>query len=256
LRVHELETGTTRTVRELADGWSLPLLSWYERNPARRAPAAGWEWIPVIAVTDGGGLPPAPSLELVEVLTGESWVIHEFGVDLADPEARRQFRRCGVVEMPPTRRWPRPGSSGGIYGEDQLLFGDCTEQAHAEALDAFGQTTSTGLIRLRGLETGDERTWPLPADWEGSIARVFLDRAQQKVLLDIRTTTPTTSYAMVIDQAGATLTFPQGWIPLGWIDHEWFLLKKEESGSAFLARAAASSGEVRGLYPSPGEMIR
>jgi len=250
LSAYELESGTTRVVRDLAEGWFLPVQRSSEGTPSRALSEAGWERMPVITIST------SPALELIDVLTSESWVVQEFGVDLNDAGARREFERCGVVEMPASRQWARPGSSGGVYGEEQILFGDCTERARAEAVETFGDAAGVGLIRLRGLETGDERIWPLPAGWEGSISRVFLDQGQQKVLLDIRTTRGAASYAMAIDQDGTARTFPPGWIALGWIDREWLLLKKEESGSVFIARASAASGEVRGLYPTPGEVIR
>lgn len=252
LLAHDLGSGTTRTVRELDEGWSLPTLDGSDRNLAGLAQSNGWELIPVITGT---------KLELIDVRTGEAWDIHEFDVDLADPEARQDFRLCSFVEKPPDRRWPRNygddpsfDGSGHVVREEQILFGDCTAQARAEALERFGPTAGGGLIRLRGVETGNERVWPLPTYWEDSVVRVYLDQPQQNVLLDVRAPRRPSTYAMVIGADGTGANFPVRWAAQGWIDRDWVLLTKEEAGTVQVARGQVSSRRVRGLFPVPGQV--
>ena len=123
----------------------------------------------------------------------------------------------------------------------QMLLADCSETARAEYPD--------GVVRLLGVRTGHQVTWPLSPNWSGELHRAFLEPRQEIVLLDVRGATPADAYAMTIDQSGGVRTYPAGWTALGWTTLDYFLLQREDAAGVTLAVGDASSGEVYGLYP-------
>jgi hypothetical protein len=198
--------------------------------------------------------------------------IHRFDVAWDDPIARRDFERCAALDLPEGRRWS-DRDDGRIYREPQVLFGDCTPAARRSAADllagpngragdqipAGSRRLSGGLIRLQGIESGQERRWPLPSDWSqpgaGAAAAdpmrindIFLSRAQDEVLLDIRGVNDAASYALTIGRDGASHRFPPGWIPLGWLDRNLFVLQGGGDGDVAFAVGDSRTGLLRDLY--------
>jgi hypothetical protein len=198
--------------------------------------------------------------------------IHRFDVAWNDPVARRDFERCAALDLPESRRWS-DRDDGRVYREPQVLFGDCTPAARRSAAEllagpsgpagdrvpAAGRQPPGGLIRLQGLETGDERRWTLPGDWSQPSAGapaadavrindIFLSQAQDEVLLDIRGVDDATSYALAIGRDGASRRFPPGWVPLGWLDRNLFILQGGGDDTVAFAIGDARTGRVRDLY--------
>jgi ABC-2 type transport system permease protein len=225
--------------------------------PATRAPA-----------TRGAATRATVAIELINVAMAVAGApqerdaivmpVHQFDVTWDDPLVGRDFQLCAALSIPENRRWS-DREDGRIDNEPQVLFGDCTPAARGDAADLM--EPPGGLIRLRGVETGEERRWPLPGDWSLpsagaaaadplSINDIFLSLAQDEVLLDIRGANAATSYALTIGHDGASRRFPPGWIPLGWLDRSLFVLQGGGDGTVAFAIGDTRTGELRDLYPS------
>ena len=137
------------------------------------------------------------------------------------------------------RRWR--SEEGRRYSEDVILFGDCSETARAEF--------PGGVIRLVGIRTGHEITWPLPEAWEGDLHRMFVDPLFEVVMLDIRGATPADSYVMTISLDGTARTFPAGWEALGWTSLDFFMVKREHEAGVEFAAIDVRDGGQYDIYP-------
>jgi len=99
-------------------------------------------------------------------------------------------------------------------------------------------------------ESGAERTWLLPP-FEGTINRLWLTRAQDRVLVDVRGDTDATSYAMLLSLDREPRLYPSGWIPRGPLRLERFLFQGTRDGEVAFATIdlLGDPGRLRDLYP-------
>jgi len=99
-------------------------------------------------------------------------------------------------------------------------------------------------------ESGAERTWLLPP-FEGTINRLWLTRAQDRVLVDVRGDTDATSYAMLLSLDREPRLYPSGWIPRGPLQLERFLFQGTRDGEVAFATIdlLGDPGRLRDLYP-------
>ena len=273
LSAYHVASGEVRSLYDLPAGWRMPALDWGRRNPAAGVPDGDWRYLPVIAPVEAPGATAGMAqagttvvIELIDVamaVGGDpndrpaiAMPIHRFEVAWNQPQARREFERCAAFGMPANRRWSER-EDGRVDNERQVLFADCTPEARGGAADPM--EPPAGLIRLRGIESGQERRWPLPADWSqpgaGAAAAdpmrindIFLSRAQDEVLLDIRGVNDAASYALTIGRDGASHRFPPGWIPLGWLDRNLFVLQGGGDGDGAFAIGDSRTGLLRDLY--------
>jgi ABC-2 type transport system permease protein len=269
LSAYHVGSGEIRPLYDLPAGWRMPTLEWHQRNPAASVPDGGWIYLPVIVPVAGRGAAKATSvaIELIDVAMAVAGApqeraatvvpVHQFDVTWDDPLARRDFQLCAALSIPENRRWS-DREDGRVDNEPQVLFGGCTPEARGDAAGLM--EPRGGLIRLRGVETGEERRWPLPGDWSQpgadaaaadpvSINNIFLARAQDEILLDIRGVNDATSYALTIGHDGASRRFPPGWIPLGWLDRSLFVLQGGGDGTVAFAIGDSRTGLLRDLYP-------
>ncbi len=240
LFVYELADGSTRELRRLATG---SILQGRMRNRTVDAEGArggdAWRRVALLAAEPRENGTTGGRVERVDAITGDAQLVLEIDTLWSDDGTRAEFSRCSVVEPADQRR--SRADEGRWYSEDQVLLADCSETARAEYPD--------GVVRLVGVRTGHQVTWPLPPNWGGELHRAFLEPRQEIVLLDIRGATPADAYAMTIDQSGGVRTYPAGWTPLGWTTLDYFLLQREDTADVTFAAGDARSGEVHGLYP-------
>ncbi len=252
LGVFRPSTGASRVLHRVEDGWLLPALSWADNAPARWSPRAGWEYVPLIT---------GNRLEIVDAVRGDVRTLHDFGPD--DTTDAGLSGRCRAIHVAARRTWP--GADGEVVREGQVLFGDCSATARAEAGGiraahdageagraddgpARGSARPVGLIRAIGLESGDQRVWALPP-FVGAIRRVWLQtRIQDEVLLDIRSDDPGGDYAMVVSLDGSVRRYPSGWSAGGWVGHSVVRLQRESERGLAIA-GGEKGGGVRQVFP-------
>ena len=218
LGAHDLETGESRVVRELGERWLLPELRRDSTGLRRASPSALWRHFPLMVMAEDGGV----SLELVDVLRGETLVIDESLVAAGEPSRiRNPIYRCLFARADLARTWRR--DDGRRFNEPQILFADCAD----EAAGAEGGSPNLGVVRLRGLDSGDERSWRIPSLGAGSLRHVYLSPAQDSLILAVaRPSDLAESYAVVVDLQGNTRAYPQGWVAMGWLDEKRFLVQR------------------------------
>ena len=268
LSTYSIEDGEFRVIHELPAGTLIPAI---RRVVAGEQPEAvtdislpaslrtsGWRWLPVYTPAPGG-----MTLQVIAIVEGDVTPIRTdtHGV----PQIFGPAWPCRLALVPPARSWRR--DDGRRFRENQVLFVDCPGEAGGEAAAAAvaaprsesGQPANIGesgpAIRLRGLESGDERLWRLPIDLtQHRVQRMFLSRAQDAVLLHVLNLNVNDGFrdsrAVVVSLDGGPQTFPDGFVPMGWIDPRRILLQsRPNSGEVTFAVGNIRTGQILELYP-------
>ncbi len=222
---------------------------------------SSWRWLPVYTPVAGG-----MTLEVIDIVAGDATAIRTD--QHSAPQISASSWQCRLASVPPARSWRR--EDGRRFREDQVLFVDCFGETGGEAAAALdsaaaaprsesGQSTNIGesgpVIRLRGLESGDERLWRVPIDLtQHRVQRMFLSRPQDAVLLHVLNLNANYGFrdsrAVVVSLDGSTLTFPDGFVPMGWIGPRRILLQsRPNSGEVTFAVGDIGTGQILELYP-------